>query len=81
MFAGLLDYDDVVDLGRVTAPTMLIWGDADDLVTREMQDQLVECMSDGRLVVYPRIGHTPRWEDAGRFTSDVAAFVERSTLA
>jgi len=81
MFAGLLDYDDVGELSRVTAPTMLIWGDADDLVTREMQDLLVGCIQDARLVVYPGVGHTPRWEDAPRFASDVAAFVERSSLA
>lgn len=81
MFAGLLDYDDMGELGRVAAPTMLIWGDADELVTREMQDQLIACIPGAQLVVYPDIGHTPRWEDAPRFASDVAAFVERSTLA
>jgi pimeloyl-ACP methyl ester carboxylesterase len=67
MFAGLLDYDDMGELGRVAAPTMLIWGDADELVTREMQDQLIACIPGAQLVVYPDIGHTPRWEDAPRF--------------
>ncbi|MDQ6909304.1 MAG: alpha/beta hydrolase [Actinomycetota bacterium] len=81
MFTGLLHYDDVSELGRVAAPTMLIWGDADDLVTREMQEQLVRCIPGGQLVVYAGVGHTPRWEDASRFASDVATFVERWVLA
>src|SRR6476619_1017859 len=30
MFAGLLQYDDLSDLGRINAPTRLVWGDADE---------------------------------------------------
>ncbi len=78
MFAALLRYDDMGQLGRVTAPTMLLWGDADRLVTREMQELLVGTIPSGELLVYPGVGHTPRWEDPSRFASDVAAFVERS---
>lgn len=78
MFADLLVYDDRPELGRIKAPTLLIWGDADALVSREMQEQLVDCIPGRELLVYPGIGHTPRWEDASRFASDVAAFVERS---
>jgi pimeloyl-ACP methyl ester carboxylesterase len=81
MFGGLLNYDDVGELGLVTAPTMLIWGDADRLVTREMQEQLACRIPGGELLVYPGIGHTPRWEDPSRFASDVSAFVERSVPA
>jgi pimeloyl-ACP methyl ester carboxylesterase len=80
-FAGLLNYDDLGELGSVTAPTMLVWGDADGLVTREMQEQLAGRIPGGELLVYPGVGHTPRWEDPLRFASDVAAFVERSAPA
>lgn len=77
MFAGLLEYNDMAELGRITAPTVLIWGDADELVRREMQEKLLERISCGELIVYPGVGHTPRWEDPIRFASDVAGFVER----
>jgi pimeloyl-ACP methyl ester carboxylesterase len=77
MFAGLLQYDDTAELGRITAPALLIWGDADALVEREMQEQLARRISSGELVVYPGVGHTPRWEAPSRFAADVAAFVER----
>jgi non-heme chloroperoxidase len=81
MFASLLQYDDMAELARITAPTLLIWGDADELVGREMQEQLAGRMSRAHLVVYPGVGHTPRWENPSSFASDVAAFVERSLPA
>ena len=72
-----LNYDDLGELGRITAPTMLIWGDGDGLVGRQMQDQLTELIAGAELLVYTGIGHTPRWEDGLRFASDIAAFIER----
>ena len=56
---------------------MLIWGDSDGVVGREMQEQLEERIPCAELVVYHGVGHTPRWEDPARFAADVAAFVER----
>lgn len=56
---------------------MLIWGDGDGLVGRNMQEQLAELIPRAELLVYSGIGHTPRWEDGSRFASDVAAFIER----
>ena len=76
MFAGLLLYDDTAELGRIAAPTLLIWGDADGLVGRDMQQQLAGRIAGASLLVYPGIGHTPRWEDPSRFASDVVRFVE-----
>jgi non-heme chloroperoxidase len=74
---GLLQYDDSRELGRIAAPVLLIWGDADGVIGREMQEQLVQRMPSAHLVVYPGVGHTPRWEDPARFAADVSAFVER----
>lgn len=78
IFAGLLAYDDLAELARISAPTLLVWGDADDLVGRDMQDILTARIRDADLVVYPGVGHTPRWEDPSRFANDVAAFVDRT---
>ncbi len=78
MFDGLLLYDDVDELERVTAPTLLIWGDGDELVGLEIQEQLAGRLASARLVVYPGIGHTPRWEEPSRFASDVASFVDQA---
>jgi non-heme chloroperoxidase len=74
-FGALLDYDDVASLPRITAPTLLLWGENDTLVSRDMQDQMVRCIPSVELVVYSGVGHTPRWEDPSRFSGDIAAFI------
>lgn len=65
-----LHYDDMADLKRITAPTLLLWGDSDELVSRDMQDQLLSHIPGANLLVYPGIGHTPRWECPSRFSKD-----------
>lgn len=76
MFTDLLQYDDTAELDQVDAPALLVWGDADQLVARAMQDMLLARLSDATLRVYEGVGHTPRWEDGPRFAADLAAFVE-----
>ena len=77
MFSELLEYDDTNELARVGAPALLIWGDGDALVSREMQDMLADRIPNAELIVYSAVGHTPRWDDPQRFGEDLAAFVER----
>ncbi len=76
MFKDLLRYDDIAELAQITAPTLLLWGDSDALVSREMQDELVGRIPDAKLLVYPGVGHTPRWEDPSRFSNDIVAFAK-----
>jgi len=76
-FAGLLRYDDLAELPFLEAPTRLVWGDADTLVTREEQDHLASSIPRADLVVCPGAGHTPRWDDPVSFSRDLAAFVRR----
>src|SRR5262249_45754086 len=73
-FAGLLQYDDQAELPLIEAPTLLVWGDADTLVSREMQDQLADSIRDAHLRVYCGVGHTPRWEDPTRFSTELVTF-------
>jgi non-heme chloroperoxidase len=77
MFAALLDYDDVDELPSIEASTLLIWGDADTLITQDMQNQLADLIPDADLAVYPGVGHTPRWVDPVRFSGDVVRFAAR----
>ena len=80
-FAELLEYDDTAELAGIGTPTLLIWGDADTLVSRQMQDQLTRSIRDAELLVYAEVGHTPRWEDPARFRSDLVTFVRGVALA
>jgi pimeloyl-ACP methyl ester carboxylesterase len=74
-FAGLLLDDHTLELRRISAPTVLIWGDQDGLIGREQQDALIRSIPGSRLVVYSGTGHSPHWEDPERFAADVVAFV------
>ena len=76
-FGALGEYDDTDDLGRIVAPTLLAWGDADEVVDRAMQDALVARLPVAELRAYAGVGHSPHWEDPVRVAADVAAFVER----
>jgi pimeloyl-ACP methyl ester carboxylesterase len=78
MFAGLLVYDDLAELMRITAPTLLVWGDADGLVGHDKQETLATRIAGSELIVYVGAGHTPRWEHPARFARDIDKFVERS---
>jgi pimeloyl-ACP methyl ester carboxylesterase len=76
-FRELLCYDDTDELGRIAAPTLLIWGDADLVVGLEDQTELLRRIPDAQVHVYAGAGHTPRWEDPTRFAADLSAFVLR----
>ena len=73
-FAGLLAYDDQTELPLIETPTLLVWGDADAMVSRAMQDQLAGSIPDADILVYPGVGHTPRWDDPARFSNDLMTF-------
>lgn len=79
-FTALLDYDDLAELGRIAAPARLIWGTADQIVSRAMQDELCQRLPKATLTEYAGSGHTPRWETPGRFAADLAAFDARLRL-
>lgn len=74
MFSSLLDYDDTTELTRLGAPVKLVWGDDDVLVSRQMQEQLVQLLPGAELTVYAGVGHTPRWEEPARFARELTEF-------
>jgi pimeloyl-ACP methyl ester carboxylesterase len=74
MFTSLLDYDDSSELWQLSMPTLMVWGDLDQLVTPAMQETLKSELSRAELRVYEGAGHTPRWEQPERFAADVASF-------
>jgi len=75
-FEGLLEDDFSGELASIQAPTLVIWGDRDTILTREEQESLTAGIPNARLLVYPGSGHAFYWEDPARVASDLAAFVE-----
>jgi non-heme chloroperoxidase len=74
---GLVAFNDAADLGRITASTLLIWGDHDAVVSLEDQQRLRDAVPDARLKVYPETGHSPHWERPERVAADLDASRDR----
>jgi pimeloyl-ACP methyl ester carboxylesterase len=62
-------------LGKITAPTLIVWGDQDAFCPRRDQDLLIAAIADSRLLIYPGAGHDPQWEEPERFAHDVVTFI------
>ena len=73
---GLLSFDDARELGRIAAPTLLLWGDHDALFSRGEQERLVKAIPNARLRVYPDTGHCPNWERPELVAADLIAFIQ-----
>lgn len=77
---GLLEDDHSGDLGKIKAPTLIVWGDQDAFCPRGDQDALLAAIAGAKLLVYRGAGHAPHWEEPERFAADLAAFVEQLGL-
>ncbi|MGH7267451.1 MAG: alpha/beta fold hydrolase [Candidatus Rokuibacteriota bacterium] len=74
----LLEYDDAEQLARITAPTLLMWGDRDALFSRTDQDRFTAAHPRARLTVFPETGHCPNWERPEQVAADLSAFMRES---
>lgn len=76
----LVEYDDTAQLGRIQAPTLLLWGDHDGLFSRTEQDRFVAALPSARLKVYPETGHCPNWERPELVARDIADFATKQSV-
>jgi pimeloyl-ACP methyl ester carboxylesterase len=51
--------DGKVVAARIAAPTLVLWGAEDSVFNVEAQQRLAALLKDGRLRVYPEVGHAP----------------------
>jgi pimeloyl-ACP methyl ester carboxylesterase len=73
-FAGFFEDDVAGELGKIVAPTLIVWGDLDALCPRRDQDALLAAIAGSRLQVYEGAGHALHWEEPERFAADLVAF-------
>ena len=79
MFDGLLAFDDRDQLGRITAPTLILWGDRDALFADVAeQRRLATAIPGARLTILPETGHSPNWERPERVAAEIEAFIRGS---
>ena len=72
--AGLVSARPPTDMATITAPTLIVWGARDELLTREDQQALAAAIPASRLIVYQDTGHLVLWEQPERVASDLMAF-------
>ena len=73
---GLVRAVPPIDRGPITAPTLILWGDEEDVLPTDQADELRAAIEDSQLVVYEGTGHLVLWEQPERVARDVAAFIE-----
>lgn len=73
--AGLTEATPPTEAGTIETPTLIIWGERDQLLPRSDTDALAAAIPDSRLVVYPDTGHLVLWEEPARIASDLTAFI------
>jgi pimeloyl-ACP methyl ester carboxylesterase len=74
-FRDVFQTDHRDEIHRIAAPTLIAWGDREQIFDRAEQERLVAAIPGARLVVYPGAGHGLHWEERERFAAEVASFV------
>lgn len=73
-FVGLREDDVAAELGKITAPTLVVTGDRDGFTSMNEVELRTREISGARLEVYHEAGHAFHWEEPARFATDLAAF-------
>jgi pimeloyl-ACP methyl ester carboxylesterase len=62
-------------LGKIKIPTLILWGDKENIFLRPEQDLLKTGITNSVLKVYPETGHSPHWEQPEKFVKDLRNFI------
>jgi pimeloyl-ACP methyl ester carboxylesterase len=74
-FAGLTAAVPPSESGTITAPTLIIWGERDELLPLQDGYLLAAAIPGSRLIVYEDTGHLVLWEQPERVATDLADFI------
>ena len=75
---SLMQEDTTPSLAKISAATLIVWGDRDALFPRGQQDILDRLIPDSTLRILPGVGHAPHWEQPQRVAELIAAFSSES---
>lgn len=63
-------------LGEIAVPTLILWGEEDQLIPVSSGSFFEERIEGSRLIVYPGVGHLPMEEVPDAAARDIASFLE-----
>jgi hypothetical protein len=75
-FDGLLTAEPPLDTGRISAPTLIVWGARGSLLARAGQEAMAAEIHGARLVIYSDVGHLPVIEAPERVAADLTALCD-----
>ena len=75
VMAQMLAPDADVELKRIKSPTLIIWGEKENIFPRSEQESLAAALRNAVLKVYPETGHAPNWERPERLAKDLQEFI------
>lgn len=73
---SLLASDISAQLGWITAPTLVLWGEQDTIFPRAEQEALAATIPAAELRVYTETGHALHWERPQQFVDDLLGFLQ-----
>lgn len=77
VYEGFRDSSPPSETGRISTPTLILWGDQDTFIPRHDQEALQAAIRRSRLVVYEGVGHMVLLEQPARVSDDLVSFVEQ----
>lgn len=81
LFTSFLADDFAGDLGRITAPTLVVSGGNDSFSRQQERDALLAGIRGATASDYPELGHAMHWERPAAIAFDIARFVSRLPAA
>jgi pimeloyl-ACP methyl ester carboxylesterase len=75
-FEGLLAAEPPLNTGRISAPTLIVWGGCDSLLPRADQEAMAAEIPGARLVIYRDAGHLPVIVAPERVAADLTALCD-----
>lgn len=78
---GLVEENTLGELGRITAPTLILWGEKDEIFPFPDQIELEAGIARSTLLSYPDTGHGLHWERPERFAADLDEFLRGGSRA
>lgn len=78
--AGLSEAPVPTEIGTISTPTLIIWGERDSLLPRGDAMSLAAGIPGSRLLTYESTGHLVLWEQPGKIADNIAAFLAEITI-
>ena len=72
---GLFEETFPDELAKIQAPTLIVWGDRDPIITNEDQLALAEAIKGSKLTLHPGSGHMLYWEEPALIARDIVDFL------